>query len=70
MTVANGTKVRYHGSLLEYHDVVMTVEGTHPEYIDTHGEFDATRYFLKYGESYNDHLVNVRRQSFTVVEDE
>lgn len=68
MTVPLGTKVRYHGSIEKYHGI-MTVAGTHPERVPTNGEFSPIRYYLKFGEAYNDYLNNVRPESFTVVEE-
>lgn len=66
MTIAEGTKVRYHGSLSQYHGE-MTVAGTHQERVDTEGEHSPVRYYLQYGKGFHDFLHNVRPESFTVI---
>ncbi len=67
--VPEGTRVLYHGSLEEYHGE-MTVEGTHNEWVNSGGEYSATRYFLRYGPKMHQYLHNVRPESFTVIFDE
>lgn len=66
MTVQPGTKVRYHGSIEEYHGE-MIVEGHHPELTNTNGEYSPIRYYLRYGTGFRDYLHNVRPESFTVL---
>jgi len=66
-TVANGVTVRYHGSLKHYHGMMMTVEGTHKERVDTGGEYSPIRYILRYGPKLSQYLENVRPESFTVL---
>lgn len=65
-----GKRVLYHGSFREHRGVEMVVEkavtaDTNPWLRD--GE---TRYLLVYGPKRHEYLVNVRRESFTVLDDE
>jgi hypothetical protein len=64
MTIKDGTRVQYHGSLTEYHGPAEVI-GHHPPYsrID---ESDTVRYVLQYGPDEQDYLTNVRPSSFTV----
>ncbi len=60
MTDLTGKRVRYHGRLTQHHGE-MTVEK-----VDRFTD----RYLLVYGSKMHDYLWNVRRESFTVIEDE
>ena len=64
--IPNGTKVRYHGSLIEYHGE-MTVITSHKEFTDSGGVYSPIRYYLRYGPGFDDYLGNVRPESFTVL---
>lgn len=64
--VPKGTKVRYHGSITQYRDRVGEVVTDHPCYSGS-GE---TKYTLWFGPGMNDGVQNIRRASFTVVEDD
>lgn len=64
--VPAGTKVRYHGSVREYHGREGEVVCDHPCYSGS-GE---TKYTLWFGPGMNDGVQNIRRESFTISEEE
>lgn len=70
MTDVIGKRVLYHGSITQHHGE-MTVEKAYSGDADNPllREGD-TRYLLVYGPKMYDYLVNVRRESFTVLDDE
>ena len=61
-----GKRVMYHGSLKYLHGEMTVEKEQTPEWLR---EGDV-RYLLVYGNKMHDYLVNVRRESFTVIEDE
>ncbi len=64
--VPNGTKVRYHGSLSQYHGEGV-VSDFHKEFVNTEGEYSPLRYILNFPDGQQ--LWNVRPVSFTVLQD-
>ena len=63
--VPNGTVVRYHGSLSRHHGKTMIVEDFRPGF-----EGDTRGYLLVYGPKMHDYVMDIRRESFTVLEDD
>ena len=65
-----GKRVLYHGSLKHHHGE-MVVEKVYDSGPDNPLLRDGdTRYLLVYGKKMHEYLVNVRRESFTVINDE
>lgn len=67
MPLQAGTRVRYHGSLEDYHGVgtvVGVMDYDHPEVTSDDGH----RYTIRFDDG--KHIYNVRRQSFTEYADE
>ena len=59
-----GARVRYHGSVSQYHGREGELVCAHPCYSGS-GE---TKYTLWFGPGMNDGVQNIRRESFTVLE--
>lgn len=66
MNELDGKRVLYHGSLTQYHGE-MTLEKGYQSYDMRDGD---VRYLLVYGRKMHEYLTNVRRESFTVLDDE
>jgi hypothetical protein len=64
--VSTGTRVRYHGSLAQYHGEAV-VSDFHREFQNTQGEYSPLRYILRFSD--DQELWNVRPESFTVVQE-
>lgn len=66
-----GKTVRYHGSIISLHSKPMFVEQVHhtPRGVAPGVTSHKERYLLVYGPKRFDYILNVRRESFTVVED-
>ena len=65
-SIPNGTRVRYHGSVTQYH-------GREGEYIRAHPCYSGsgdTKHTLWFGPGLNDGVQNIRRESFTLLEEE
>jgi hypothetical protein len=65
-TIPKGTRVRYIGSISDYTGREGEYVGSHPCYSGS-GEIKHTLWF---GPGFQDGVQNIRRESFTILEDE
>lgn len=63
--IQKGTKVLYTGSIARFHGQVMEYIAAHPCY----SGFDETKHTLWKGPKMGDGVQNIRRQSFTIIEE-
>lgn len=66
----SGLWVKYHGSLTDYAGHTMRVLDAGPHDLYTTPEDPKRRYDLRYGPKWSHYLCTVRRESFTVLEDQ
>lgn len=69
--IPEGAKVEYHGSLTEYYKHnPMTYHGSMPDMRGPHGDGSGRAHVLIWGPGRTDGIMNIRRASFTVLEDD